>query len=130
MILFMLFIVGLSARMIFSAPDDLVEKDYYEKGQAYNADYDAQRNALRGGKLPQVYASPNGIAVIFRESCTYELRLMHPFDASKDIFERGAAQRNALVVIRRSRLSKGTWTADIRWSDKQKQRLRRQIIIR
>ncbi len=116
MAVFMLFILGMGARMIFSNKDDLVETDYYEKGQHYESDYDEQQNALGQAGVPRINVSAGKISVTFPESCTYSIWCRHPFDASLDLDKSGHALAGEAVSLTETVLPKGNWNVEVTWT--------------
>ncbi|MBC7759176.1 MAG: FixH family protein, partial [Phormidesmis sp. FL-bin-119] len=64
MVLFMGFIIILVILMIKPhKADSLIDNDYYEKGQTYDTDYNARRDAKNDDMLPTVKAEKNGLSI-------------------------------------------------------------------
>ncbi len=65
MALFMTFIIALSTKMILSDKDDLVDKDYYEKGLNYDLDYQRKQNMENDKAEPKIELGLESMKVVF-----------------------------------------------------------------
>ncbi|MXV16744.1 FixH family protein [Hufsiella ginkgonis] len=128
---FIVFILSMGTRMLVGGKDDLVEKDYYEKGQSYDSDYREQQNALDQAKLPAVTSGAKGIRVTFTETVPYTLICRHPFNSARDFTLANVAEAGIPVTIPAHRLAPGNWNLEIRWTDHGiAQKLKQQMTIK
>jgi nitrogen fixation protein FixH len=113
--LFMGFIVTLVVLMI--APhkaDALIETDYYERGQAYDTDYNQKEAAKQDGMIPIVDAGGKGLTVRFAKPVTYELELRRLSDSKFDKSFKDDSATN-LIFIPAQELESGSWLLRIRY---------------
>jgi nitrogen fixation protein FixH len=113
--LFMGFIVTLVVLMI--APhkaDALIETDYYERGQAYDTDYNQKKAANEDGMTPVVEAGNKGLTVSFAKAVTYQLELRRLSDSR---FDKSFKDDKAItrIFIPSRDLESGSWLLRIRY---------------
>jgi hypothetical protein len=114
---FMVFILGLCARIFFfTNTDDLVENDYYEKGEAYESEYREQLNARNDPGAVQLNWTDAGLQLHFMNASSYQLILRHPYDAKGDEQLNGAAGSNQKILVPRRKFVAGNWRAELRWT--------------
>lgn len=110
----MTFIIAMAVKMAISAgDDDLVEKDYYEKGLAYDKDYNEQQNALTDSVIPSITSEQNGIIISFNIPVKYKIFCQRASDSKLDRMFEGTAERNAPVLLSRNDLKSGPWNLRI-----------------
>ena len=124
MAMFMIFILAMAAKMVIDGgDDDLVEKDYYEKGLAYDKVYDAKTLAVADSVVPDFKVSEEGLVVLFKSPSTYKLVCKRSSDSSLDqVFEE---KINEVVrfVVPKGNFKKGPWNLIIEFSSNGKQYL-------
>jgi hypothetical protein len=132
MALFMIFIMSMAVKMVISAgEDDLVDKDYYEKGLAYDKDYDQQQNALRDSVIPSITTDQNGISISFNSPVKYKIFCQRPSDSRLDRIFEGTAESDSKVFLSRNELKSGPWNLRLEFTAGGKQYLvEREMMMR
>ncbi len=113
--LFMGFIVTLVVLMV--APhkaDSLIENDYYERGQAYDTDYNQKEAAKKDGMVPGIVTDSAGLAVSFAKAVTYHIELRRLSDSK---FDKSFKADSAImkIFIPAHELESGSWLLRIRY---------------
>jgi len=119
---FMLFIIGMVVYMFKTNGNDaLVEDDYYEKGINYDQEYAAKSNTLNDDAVPVIKISKSQVILQLKDAADYQLTLMRPSEAKKDVKSSGKTIGDAhLIIIDASPLDKGLWSLKLKWSAKGK----------
>jgi hypothetical protein len=119
---FMLFIIGMVVYMFnMQGNDALVEEDYYEKGINYDSEYEAKRNTLFDHADPVIKLTESQLILQLKEAANYELTLMRPSAAKKDVKSAGKTVGDSnLILIDISHLDKGLWSLKLSWRAKGK----------
>lgn len=114
---FMSFIIGMVVFMFKNHGNDaLVEDDYYEKGINYNKEYNAKSNTLNDNAIPEIKLSKSQLIIQLKEVATYQLVLMRPSAAAKDVKSSGKTIGDAnLIIIDATKLDKGLWSLNLQW---------------
>ena len=121
MVLFMAFIIAMATKMVISGgDDDLVEKDYYEKGLDYDKQYNLQQNAVTDSVIPDFSASQDGFIISFSEPATYRLVCKRPSDSSFDRVIAGETHADMQLMISRNELKSGPWNLHLEYTIKRK----------
>ncbi|WP_207420978.1 FixH family protein [Desertivirga brevis] len=115
MVLFMSFIVFLSARMILSDNDDLIEKNYYEDGLNYDKEYNAHKRALKDSVIPELDIRTDGIHVSFPCEVEYKINSKCMANAGKDRLYKGTTSGKALLIPAAD-LKQGEWILNFQYS--------------
>jgi len=120
----MVFILAMATKMVIDGgDDDLVEKDYYEKGLAYDKVYDLKTLAVTDSVIPDFEASGEGLVVLFKSPSTYKLVCKRSSDSSLDqVFEEKINEVDRFVVPA-GKLKKGPWNLIIEFSSNGKRYL-------
>ena len=129
--LFMTFIMAMATRMFISAgDDDLVEKDYYEKGLSYNSRFDLQQAAEADLVIPYISADQNGLAIAFKAPATYKLLCRRASDSALDRMVTGETNSGNMLQIDASELRSGPWKLHLEFTQGGKDYLvEREIMI-
>ncbi len=129
MVLFMGFIVTLVTLMIKPHKTDaLIETDYYEKGQTFDRDYNAGRDAIQDQMIPVVQAEDKGVSIVFPHPVSYEIQLRNLANSSLDrSFKSESAQKE--VLIPGSELKSGSWLLRIQYKASNKEYLYQNKIL-
>lgn len=120
--LFMAFIITLAVLMIRSGSDDLVDKDYYQKGIEYDKDYDRKSQMQKDQAEPEISVG-DSLRIVFNKPATGIVRILHPSDNKKDrivSLNSGIAKEVALSL---SDIAKGHWKLIIEWKSDAKEYL-------
>lgn len=129
MVLFMGFIVTLVTLMIKPHKTDaLIETDYYEKGQTFDRDYSAGRDAIQDQMIPVVQANDKGVSIVFPNPVNYEIQLRNLANSSLD---RAYKSESALkqVFIPGNELKSGSWLLRIQYQAGDKEYLYQNKIL-
>ena len=115
MVLFMGFILILVILMIKPhKADSLIDNDYYEKGQTYDTDYNARRDAKNDDMLPTVKAEKNGLSISFPKPVVYEILLRRLADSHFDKAYKSDSTKST-VIIPFTDLPSGSWLVRIEY---------------
>lgn len=109
MVAFMLFILTLVFMMIARHGEDgLVEKNYYEKGQAFDHEMGLKQNAINDEAVPQISSGDSGIRIQFSAPATYAIKLRR---ASDEKLDKSLESRKPVreLLINESELARGPW---------------------
>ena len=106
------FILTLSARMIFSDKDDLVEKDYYEKGLNYDQQYQQKQNVIHDEAAPELEVESGLLKLRFKIPVTGTARFAHSSDKNLD-WELPINTATAVIPVQG--LEKGQWRLILNW---------------
>ncbi len=129
MVLFMAFIVTLVFMMLGPhKADSLIDSDYYEKGQTFDADYNARHLAISDNMQANVRTDAAGLTVNFPVPVTYKLSVRRLSDAAmdKEIKSDSAVLK---LVIPKDRLKSGSWLLRIQYQANSKDYLFQEKII-
>ncbi len=115
MLLFMGFIVTLV--ILMAGPhkaDSLIENDYYEKGQAFDLDYNAKQAAKEDGMIPIIQTNSKGLSISFPSAVTYDMMFRRLSDSKLDkSFRTDSATKE--VFIKGNELRSGSWLLRIQY---------------
>jgi hypothetical protein len=127
--LFMGFIITLVVFMIKSDTDDLVDKDYYQKGIEYDKEY-ARRNQVQQDQAePEIYVG-DSLKIVFKKPATGTIRFLHPSNNKNDRTLTIKSGRNNEFILPLSETSKGHWKLILEWkSDEKEYLLDKNILI-
>jgi hypothetical protein len=114
--LFMSFVIFLVV-MMFQAPDDSYDKDYYEKGLAYDQEYKQKKQVIQDQATPQVQVKDDFVYISFKGLTKGSVEFKRPSDKGLDkTFE----LKDKQVKIPRASLTKGEWKLIMRWQNQDK----------
>ncbi len=115
MILFMLFILGMSYYMFLHHTDTLVDNDYYEKGIAYDSELIKKNNALDSTALPDITFDSAKLEIDFKYPSTFVIDLKRPANA---VLDRSYNSDKAVLKFEQSiaNLKSGLWVLEINWT--------------
>lgn len=108
--LFMAFIIAMSVKMFMIAgEDDLIEKNYYEKGLAYDQDYNLQQDAINDSVVPVFKADEKRLIIRFTSAASYKLICKRPSDSKLDRIFTGYADENDPLILPGDAFKAGPW---------------------
>ncbi|WP_374166599.1 FixH family protein [Arcticibacter sp. MXS-1] len=113
--LFMAFIIALSARMMMSGTDDLVEKDYYEKGLSYDQDYIRKQNVERDGAAPDIVQSATRMEIRFKTKAAGKLKFTHARNKKLDRAFILNTDDKGEVSVPLAGIERGSWRLTFEW---------------
>ncbi|WP_407429120.1 FixH family protein [Arcticibacter sp.] len=114
--LFMSFIMVLSMRMIFSDKDDLVEKDYYQKGLNYDAEYVKVQKVQDDGAEPVISIGlDKQLDIQFKRPVKGVAKLVHPSNRDKDRAFEISSDTGKVVQLKLNNLTNGYWHLELDW---------------
>jgi hypothetical protein len=119
LIIFIGFITILAVKMMYSK-DDAFDKDYYEKGLAFDQEYDLKQNVINDDATPSITLNDSTLLLVFKSLDHGSIKFKRPSDKTKDILLNINA---AKVIIPRTKLEKGEWHLVINWSTNSKKYL-------
>jgi hypothetical protein len=111
----MSFIVYLVIMIIFSSNDELVDKNYYEKGQTYNTEYNAKQRAVDNHLVPEIDVTISGLTLSFQHPAHYKIICKRPSDANMDMVFEGDTDSNCTVFIPAGKLQSGPWNIHLEY---------------
>ena len=114
MALFISFIVTLGVLMIRSNSDDLVDTDYYEKGIAYDKDYNRKVQMNKDHAEPEI-TSNDSLKIVFKRPATGKIRFIHPSDKTMDRIQDIVSGEGNQVELPLSEITKGQWKLHLEW---------------
>jgi len=109
--LFMAFVVFLVV-MMFRSPDDTFDKDYYEKGLAYNQEYKAKKRVFDDGATPKVTMRQEMVLVNFIALDSGKLEFWRPSNKEMD---KSFVLKTKELKIPIETLTKGQWKMIAKW---------------
>ena len=115
MALFMGFIIVLVILMIKPhQADSLIDSDYYEKGQTYDIDYNARRDAIKDSMLPSIKPGENNLMIGFPNPVSYKISFRRLSDSRLDKFYKSNKAMKE-VIIPAEDLPSGSWLLRIEY---------------
>lgn len=114
--LFMSFIIVLVLKMTFSPEDALIDKNYYEKGQNYNIEYNAKQKAIQDQVVPNITVSADGLKIHFEQPVEYRLIAKRPSDIKMDRQFDGITNEAFTLHLSQNELAKGPWALTLEFS--------------
>lgn len=117
--LFMAFIITLVVFMMRSDSDDLVDKDYYQKGIEYDKEYARKNQVQQDNAEPEIYVG-DSLKIVFKKPATGSVRFLHPSDKKNDRTLNMETSKNNVFVLPLNETSKGHWKLILEWKSKGK----------
>lgn len=109
---FMIFITVLVVKM-FSTAEDSFDKDYYEKGLAYDQIYDLKQNVINDQVEPIISQNDKDVSIRFKLVDSGFVEFKRP---SSEIKDQVFTFKNNEVHISKSNFEKGEWKLVMNWS--------------
>ncbi len=116
---FMIFITVLVVKMFRSA-EDSYDKDYYEKGLAYDVEYDQKQQVLTDQVTPNIDQNGDFVSISFAAVDSGSVQFKRPSNQKLDQY---FSFTDTLVQIPKSKFEKGEWKLIMHWEAKQKKYL-------
>lgn len=117
LVLFMIFIMGLATVMIMKSGDDaLIENNYYEKGQTYDAQYAAKQNAMTDQVVPVITTDEYGTTIAFPLPVNYKLICKRLSDSRMDKVFEGMTRKDRGIKLTKNDLHPGPWLLTIEYT--------------
>ncbi len=129
MALFMAFIAALSIKMIFSDKDDLVEKDYYEKGLNYDHDYLRKENTERDHAVPLIETGLEAIKITFAQPAVGTVKFAHASDRRFDKIFTVNSVAGTEVSVPLKNVGHGYWHLTLEWKSGEKMYMFEKAIV-
>lgn len=127
MVLFMLFIIGMSIKM-FSVPADDFDKQYYEKGLNFNNDQTREERVIKSHAKPAVAIGNGQIRLTFARPVKGTAKLFRPDNKLLDtVFHINSGAGN-VVTIPLHNVKVGQWQLLLDWQSNQQYYLYNQEI--
>ncbi|HYK77256.1 MAG TPA: FixH family protein [Daejeonella sp.] len=112
--LFMSFIITLAVLMMRSSSDDLVESDYYEKGIAYDQDYNRKKQVEEDQAQPKLEIKDHVLQVTFTQPAVGQVRFKHSSDKKFDT-QMDFQSQGKLVELPLKDIRSGQWRLIFEW---------------
>lgn len=116
---FMIFITVLVVQM-FRTAEDSFDKDYYEKGLAYDKEYEQKQQVITDSAQPIIKQTDDYITLSFAGVDSGTVNFKRPNDRSKD---QRFSVNIAEVQFPKTEFEKGEWTIVINWTANNKKYL-------
>lgn len=129
MLCFMSFIIVLAIKMINSKSDALVDTDYYEKGLAYDQDYNRKEQVKTDDAAPMVTISVGYLMLTFKDKAEGNLKLVRNSDKRMDKKISFTTDSLNRVKVPLKEVEKGLWRLIISWSTNGKAYLNEQEMM-
>jgi hypothetical protein len=120
--LFMAFIITLVVFMMRSDSDDLVDKDYYQKGIEYDKEYTQKNRVYQDKSEPYIYVE-DSLKIIFQKPAIGSIRFIHRSDNKNDRTLNMETRENNEFVFPLNEISKGNWKLILEWKSEGKEYL-------
>ncbi|HEY1025492.1 MAG TPA: FixH family protein [Sphingobacteriaceae bacterium] len=118
---FIIFMVSLGAIMIMRNDNDaLIEDDYYQKGIAYDKDYDAKKAAIDDMVVPAIHTNDMGVTITFPVPVKYQLICRRLADYHMDKTFNGYTDEDRNIQIPKGMLEPGPWLLRIQYTAEDK----------
>lgn len=115
--LFMVFILCLVAIMIMKSGEDaLIENNYYEKGQAFDVDYNKKQLAIDNKVVPVINTNGLGATITFPVPVKYTVVCRRLSDADMDRTFEGYTDEDRSIKIQKGDLEPGPWLLRIEYT--------------
>lgn len=108
---------------MFNQPADDYDKQYYEKGLAYDKDYAKARQVVKDKVQPKIKLKAAVVTIQFNTKVNGSLLFARPSDRHMDRKFSLNADNNHSVYIPFSQLTKGQWQLVFEWTAGGKQYL-------
>lgn len=115
LVVFVTFISAMGVYM-FGQPDDY-DKQYYEKGLAFNADYVREKQVYIDKLQPEIRISSANLLINFVKPAVGKIHFVRPSDRKMDQVLGLKTDQNDQVHIPLSQLAKGPWNLVIEWAN-------------
>lgn len=112
--LFMAFIITLVVFMMRSGSDDLVDKNYYQKGIEYDKDY-TRKNQVQQDQAEPEFSVGDSLKITFKDPAIGSIRFLHPSDNENDHTLSMETNKNNEFVLPLNETSKGHWKLILEW---------------
>ena len=128
MIIFMLFIIGMSIYM-FNAPADEYDHNYYEKGLNYTRDYNLEEQVTKDHAQPVIEQQKGEVVLSFKEPITGTIKFVRPSNKSQDKAFAINSGADKQVVLPLKDIASGQWQLVISWKSNNKNYLYKQELF-
>jgi len=129
MLCFMTFIIVLAVLMINSKTDALVDTDYYEKGLAYDKDYNRKEQVKADNAAPEIIVTDGFIQLTFKDKAEGDIKLVRNSDKRMDKKIAISTDTLHIVKVPLNGIEKGQWRLIISWSTDGKAYLNEQEVM-
>jgi nitrogen fixation protein FixH len=124
---FILFISGMSIYM-FMAPADDYDHQYYEKGLAFNHDYDREAQVVKDHARPLIVLVGHLVRLTFAQPVKGKIKFMRPDDNTLDkAFNLNSGTGNE-VELATDKFTPGQWQLELQWQSNHKDYLYHQEV--
>jgi len=124
---FVIFITAMGIKM-FAQPDD-VDHEYYEKGLAFDVDYNREKQVVTDKVQPIISFSNDIMHVKFVRPLQCKITLMRPSDRRMDKVVNMVSNKENEIDIPTKNLAQGPWQLTFEWADQHKKYLYNQEVM-
>lgn len=128
MIVFMLYIIGMSIYM-FMAPADEYDHQYYEKGLTFNADYKKEKQVFNDHAQPQIAVAAGSVKLSFKAPVKGTISFIRQSDKTLDRKDKLDSGTGRDIEFGTSNFAKGRWRLVMDWQSDNKVYLYQQEIF-
>jgi hypothetical protein len=114
--MFMAMIIVYVVLMMRSDSDALVDKDYYEKGINYNADYRKKQHVRQDKAEPVITLQNDSLVIVFSRESSGKLLMIRTADSKLDQNYEIDTDTGKTFRIPVSKLAKGLWKIQLDWT--------------
>jgi len=125
LIIFVLFISGMSFFM-FTSPKDDYDHQYYEDGINFDHDYNREAQVSKDHAQPAIVVANDSVRLTFPQDVSGSVKLMRPSSDARDQTYELAGRVTAIPV---SKLLKGKWQLVLDWKSNNKSYLYHQEVF-
>ncbi len=127
MIVFVIFITAMGINM-FLQPDD-VDNEYYEKGLAFDADYNREKQVVTDKLQPTILFADNAMRLKFVKAVKCKISLIRPSDRRLDQTFISVSNKANEIDIATAALAKGPWQLALEWTGDNRKYLFKQEVM-
>lgn len=113
---FMSFIIILAIKMFNSAPDALVDNDYYEKGLNYDTEYHLKEQVKTDHAQPEIQVGKEGMILTFITAAEGKVNMVRTSDKRMDKVIQIKTDEQHRAGIPLTGIAKGRWKLIINWN--------------
>ncbi|MCC8425356.1 FixH family protein [Mucilaginibacter sp. UR6-11] len=130
MILFMLFIISMCIYM-FALPADDYDHQYYEKGLAFNKDYNKEVQVIKDHAEPKITIRNQVMRLAFARPAVGTITWLRPSNQYQDRIFKIDTLAGPLVYLPLNSIEKGKWQLLIEWeSDRKAYLFQKEVFIK
>lgn len=127
MILFMLFIISMCIYM-FLLPTDEYDPKYYEKGLAFDKDYNREKQVFKDNAQPKITIGDKDIKLTFAKPAIGSITFLRPSNQYVDRVFKIDSYPGPIVNLPLKSINKGQWLLILEWESDHRSYLYKQEV--